>query len=108
MKVFKTPCFGCPFTKDSIVSPERAANIKADCETRDKHFICHKSAHTMQGVPEEVACGGYFQNVYLKTGSGQLLRIMERLGGLEMIDIPAEADAEARRTLKPYRLQRKR
>lgn len=104
MKIFETPCFGCPFTKDSIVSPERVKSIVQECRADDVHFNCHKSTYGDTSVTS-VVCGGYYQSVYLTTGAGQLVRIMERLELLKLVPVPPKANAEARRTMLPYRLQ---
>ena len=44
MTVYDKPCANCLFTKNRIVSEERAEEIVNDCLEKDTWFICHKSS----------------------------------------------------------------
>lgn len=80
MKVCKTRCKNCLFSKDKIVSAKRKKIILEDCRKRGVHFICHKA----QG--KDVTCSGF----YKKLGhTANLIRIMERIGGIEFVTLPA-------------------
>jgi hypothetical protein len=109
VEVFDRPCYGCPFSATSIVSPARVRDIRRGCVRDDRHFVCHKSTSTMNLTPgRQVVCGGYWRAVYLKTGAGQWLRIAQRLRLVRLVPVPPEADAEARRLLVPWKMQRRR
>lgn len=56
IKVFKTPCKNCLFSKDRIVSPQRAKGILKDCTKKQTHFICHKAS--MNG--EDICCSRFY------------------------------------------------
>lgn len=78
LKVFKTPCENCLFSDDKIVSNARKKELLSNCKKEQTHFICHKS--TIKG--EDTVCSGF----YKKMGHvSQLIRIMQRIGGIELI-----------------------
>jgi hypothetical protein len=104
--MWKAPCPGCPFTATSIVSPARVKDIVQTCNTRDVHFTCHKGASGDVGAGSgEVLCRGYYDKVFLKTGAGQLTRILDRLGGIPERECPPEKIEKAKRELMPYKRQ---
>jgi hypothetical protein len=108
--LLKRPCPGCPFTADSIVSPARVRNIVEDARRNDAHFICHKSVEgptLVERLPREMTCRGFLDAVHQKDGTGNLLRIIGRLGGFVEYELTPEEEHRAATTLTPYRKQRK-
>ena len=100
------PCFGCPYSPTSIVSPERVKDITDDTQRRDLHFICHKATTGPERLHgDDLLCRGWHDSVHEKSGTGQLVRIMHRLGGLKIVKMTEEEEAEAKRTLLPYKDQ---
>lgn len=75
-KVMCRACDQCLFSKERIVSGERAAEIIRDTRQRNTHFICHKSPRG-----NEITC-----HEHHVLGIGQMSRIAERLGAVEWID----------------------
>lgn len=103
------PCPGCPFTADSIVSPERTKEIAENARRTDGNFICHKSVPGPTRnlrLPEGMTCRGFFDSVHSKDGTGQVLRIIGRLGGFKEVALTEEEIAAARASITPYREQR--
>lgn len=74
MKVCEKKCEECLFSKNRIVSKERAQAIMRKIVRTDSHFMCHKG----QG---DVVCAGS-----VDFHQGQLYRIMGRLDGIELVD----------------------
>lgn len=85
LKVAKEKCDQCLYTSNRIVSNARATQIIRDCAKKDTHFECHKG--TIAGNP--VVCRGCFES----RNPGQLVRIMERLNGIEFVDVEAKEQA---------------
>jgi hypothetical protein len=79
MKVLRKRCPECLFTDARIVSERRAADIIRECARKDTHFICHRA--TMNGF--EAVCRGFYDQ-----STSQMIRIAQRLNGLEFIDVP--------------------
>jgi hypothetical protein len=103
------PCPGCPFGPDSIVSPARVRQIARDARRFDSNFICHKTtpgATRIDRLPERMTCRGFFDAVHLKDGTGQILRIAGRLGGMTEVALTPDEVANARASLVPYREQK--
>lgn len=102
------PCPGCPFARDSIVSPERARDIIETARRKDTNFICHKSTPgptRIERLPERITCRGFFDAEHKKNGTGQILRIIGRLGGFEELTLTDVEVKHAQETLTPYRDQ---
>lgn len=78
MKVFESPCKNCLLSPDRIVSGKRAKEILTKCARDQSHFICHKAS--MDG--KDVCCHTYYTTLGYKS---QLIRIMQRIGGIEMV-----------------------
>lgn len=74
-------CDQCLFSSACIVSPERKAQVLADCERRDTHFICHK--FTANG--SEACCRAFYDEDPLRTN---LMRIAARLGAVRFVPVP--------------------
>lgn len=79
LKVFKTRCDQCLFSKNRIVSNQRAAEIIKDCLKKQTYFICHKA--TIEG--ESVMCRGFYDEMGYHS---QQLRIAERLNAVEFVE----------------------
>ena len=75
MKICAKKCNECLYSKNRIVSAERAADIMMEVARKDSYFVCHKSS--IRGEEEWVCAGSH---------PGQLVRIMGRLGALEYVD----------------------
>jgi hypothetical protein len=73
LKVKKNRCKECLFGSKKIVSDERKHGILADCLNNDTHFNCHKS--------DDVCCKGFYDS-----HDSALIRISERLGGVDFVD----------------------
>lgn len=85
LKINEKQCSQCLFGKNRIVSATRKAEIVRNCKRTDTHFVCHKSPRG-----EEVVCGGFAAAL---PGVGNLLRIMQRLNGIEKVNVEASAKA---------------
>lgn len=90
MKICKTKCKYCLFTKNRIVSPQRKREIVSNCLANQTHFICHSFQE------DEIVCSGF----YTQYGhNSQIIRIMDRLNALEFIAVNSP------KWMIPYRLQ---
>ncbi len=72
LKVCAKRCNQCLFSSNRIVSKKRMKEILQECEQTDSHFVCHKS--------EDSVCAGFYE-----TRSTNLIRIMQRLNGIEVV-----------------------
>lgn len=77
MKVCEKKCDQCLFGKNKIVSNQRRKEILNNCVKTDSHFQCHKGTI----VGEDIVCNGFYSSY-----STNLIRIMSRLGGIEMVN----------------------
>ena len=105
------PCPGCPFTADSIVSPARTKSIVETATRTDGNFICHKSVAgptRVERLPERMTCRGFFDSVHMKTGTGQILRIIGRMGGFTEVELTEEEIATARAAISPFKLRERK
>lgn len=75
-KVMARACDQCLFSKERIVSGQRAAQIISETRRKNTHFICHKSPKG-----DDIAC-----HEHHALGIGQMSRIAERLNYVERID----------------------
>jgi hypothetical protein len=89
--VYNQPCQNCLFSKDRIVSLERAKTIVAECLEAQTHFICHKSEDG------EVCCHRFYKKFKNKIAK---LQIFERLN---MVVFKKQPSAEP---LMPYHKMR--
>ncbi len=103
----KKPCFGCPWTKDSIVEADTLRSIVEGLRKDDVHFICHKKQTEPELHDTTVVCRGYFDGEFLKRGTGNLMRIYMRLGGVTEVDF-TKYDRRAKKKMMPARLWSKR
>ena len=76
MKVRKTACDQCLFSKNRIVWAVRKNNILRSCLKEDSYFICHKATIEEQ----DICCRGYWDRFKDQFNLG---RIVQRLGGPE-------------------------
>jgi hypothetical protein len=72
LKVCAQKCDQCLFSSDRIVSKKRMNEILRECERTDSHFVCHKT--------DDAVCAGFYNS-----RSTNLIRIMQRLNGIEKI-----------------------
>ena len=77
-KIYNKPCKNCLFSKDRIVSQERANEIIKDCTDNGKFFICHKAS--MNG--KDTACNRFFHE-YMNDDTSKL---MIKMGLLEFVE----------------------
>jgi hypothetical protein len=89
MKVYKTCCQNCLFTKDRLVSGKVAGQIIKDCIKNQSYFVCHKA--TLQG--KDIVCANFYSQM---SKYSQAIRMAERLGILEFVE---QNDGEK---LQPY------
>lgn len=75
LKVYKTCCGNCLFSKDRIVPAQRAKEIIQSCKEKQTHFICHKS--------DDVICKKFYDEL---GGFSQMIRIAKRLNAIEFVD----------------------
>lgn len=78
LMVAREKCSQCLYTENRIVPNARTKEIFRDCARKDTHFLCHKG--TIAG--KDVVCAGCYES----RNPGQLVRIMERLNGIEFVD----------------------
>ena len=81
MNVYKTPCTNCLFTKNRLVSEERAKDIVSECLENDTWFICHKSS--IEGG--NTCCSSFYQNHQKDVFP---LRLAKLIGIIEFIETP--------------------
>ena len=74
-------CETCIYGPNSPLRKGRLADLKRAWEARDTHQVCHKEA--VEKKPEQVMCRGFYD---ANPGVGQLRRMAERMGWLEVID----------------------
>lgn len=102
MKVMARDCDTCVFSKASPVRAGRMAQLRAQWRARDTHQVCHHSAVWDEDDPEDgppdetVVCHGFFEHEFMERGTGQMLRISERLGGFEFVEPPTIAQLRER------------
>lgn len=60
MKVQKTKCNQCLFTKNKIVSGDRARSIVKEALQNDTFFGCHKTQ--LKGLKSDVCCKGFWDS----------------------------------------------
>lgn len=77
-QIFNKPCKNCLFSKDRIVSQERANEIINDCVTQGKFFICHKAS--MNG--KDTACNRFFHQHM----NDDISKLMINIGLLEFVE----------------------
>lgn len=84
IKVMKEQCETCIFRPGNPMhlNPGRVAGMVREAKLQDTHITCHDTLEIVTGTREtEAMCRGY-----LETGARpQLLRIAERLGGVEEV-----------------------
>lgn len=78
MKVAAERCNQCLFGPNKIVSERRQREVLRQCERQDAHFVCHKASNSDQGV----CCRGFYD-----TRTSNLIRIMQRLNGIEFVKV---------------------
>jgi len=79
MKVYSERCNQCLFSKNRIVSKERAAEIIKGCVDDQSYFVCHKA--TIDG--KDTMCKGYYDQLGQHS---QSLRIAERLNIVQFVN----------------------
>ena len=96
MNVMDAQCESCIFGDHSPVSKARFASLSRQWKARDSHQVCHQSAAWDVDEPddeppmdEQYVCRGFYDRVFMVRGTGQLLRIMERLGGISFGQPPS-------------------
>jgi hypothetical protein len=100
MRVMSRYCATCVFTSRSHVRPgPRFEALRREWNARDTHQTCtypgldgdsDRDDDEEPGLDgEDIVCHGFFREVFLPTGLGQMLRLAERLGGFEYVDPPA-------------------
>lgn len=86
LQVCSRPCDECLFSKNKLVSDQRAGEILEQCEEERTHFICHKG--TLAG--KNIVCNGFYRE---KTTP--YLELMKATGKIELIDpFDLQADEE--------------
>lgn len=80
LKVYKECCNNCLFSKNRIVSSQRAKEIIKDCIGNQNYFVCHKA--TMKG-DEEIVCSAFYNKIGYKS---QMIRIAQRLNVIEFVE----------------------
>lgn len=81
LKVYKEPCKNCLFSQDAIVSPERRKEILDGIKRKQSWFACHKA--TEKG--KQIMCRTFYDQL---GHYSQMVRIAERLNGIEFVDMP--------------------
>ena len=87
-KVCEGKCDQCLFSQNRIVSGQRMKEILNDCRESSTYFVCHKASI----AGNKVCCSGFYE-----TQTSNLIRIMERLNGIQFVDpatgVPTTAPA---------------
>lgn len=99
LRVMSKMCATCVFTDRSPVRAGRRHDLERSWVARDTHQVCHHSAvwdesdgevedeaDEVPPLERQVVCHGFFREVFLRHGTGQMLRIAERLGGFEYVN----------------------
>lgn len=92
MRVMSRYCATCVFTARSGIRPgPRFEALQHEWNTRDTHQVCTYAVagDSDSDDNQDIVCHGFFREVFLPTGLGQMLRIAERQGGFEYVDPPA-------------------
>lgn len=82
MRVQKTKCNQCLFTKNRVVSEEVAAKIIKTALKKDTYFNCHKTQ--VKGLKSNVCCKGFWD---AHKNNFNLGRVAQRLGIVEKVII---------------------
>lgn len=77
LAVCAEPCETCPWVGRMKLAPGGLQAHLEDTIRQDCHFVCHKAVQA--GV--EVVCRGWYEKT-MHMGTGNLVRIMGRMGGL--------------------------
>ena len=77
-RIFNKPCKNCLFSKDRIVSHERANEIINGCITDGTFFICHKAS--MNG--KDTGCNRFFHQHM----NDDISKLMIKVGLLEFVE----------------------
>lgn len=99
MRVMSRYCATCVFTSRSHMRPGPLFDaLRREWNARDTHQTCTYGSvegDSRGGDNEgpgrddnDIVCHGFFREVFLPTGLGQMLRTAERLGGFEYVDPP--------------------
>lgn len=111
LKVCSVQCGSCIFGPNSAIAgrPERMRELERAWKREDTHQICHHFGVGEGGDEalsgEDVVCRGFYDTQFIRKGTGQMLRIAERLGaifgkpGIEFVDppdSPVDADVPAK------------
>ena len=72
LKVCSQKCEQCLFSENRIVPKKRMKEILKQCKREDTHFVCHKT--------DDAVCAGFYES-----RSTNLIRIMQRLGGINYV-----------------------
>lgn len=89
-RVCKKRCDQCLFSSAKVVTDDRRAEILRICAERDTHFVCHKFT-IAEGPDSQVCCRGFYD---ANPGATNLMRIAERLGAVEFVDLPEPGETE--------------
>lgn len=96
LKVYSECCQNCLLSPDRIVSPKRAKEIIQKVVAEQSYFICHKSSMN-EG---RTVCATFYKTLGYKS---QLIRIMERLNGIELVPQDNNERLPSYAELKPKR-----
>jgi hypothetical protein len=78
-QVMDKQCDACLFTKDRIVSGDRAAQIIRDCKSEGTHFVCHEAS--MAGG-KNVCCRAFFD-----TQDTLVIQLAKALGRVVFVNV---------------------
>ncbi len=84
-KVYEKPCENCLFTDNRIVPPGRASEVIKESINDQTHFVCHKSSMGDYKNGDQVCCKKFYDEA---GGKIQKIRIAERLGVVEFVELP--------------------
>jgi hypothetical protein len=101
IRVMARMCSTCVFGTNAPIRPGRMRDLEQQWQAKDCHQVCH---HAGTGDEEEgfsgedIVCHGFLRNVFLRHGTGQLLRIAERTsGGFNYVEPPPLGNLEGER-----------
>lgn len=70
-------------------TPQREGGLEDfvdECRANDSFVVCHASILADPLGRGDTVCAGFYTDVYQDEGVGQLLRIAERLGSIDLVE----------------------
>lgn len=75
-------CAQCLYTKNRIVSEDRAAQLIAECKESGSYFVCHKGSLTGN---DQLCCNGYYEDA---KDTAKVILLARALHVVKFIPVP--------------------